>query len=85
MTTPSRLQMQQVKNYGISSSNGSPTKEDKEEELSQSALTLFWAKEEEIEKRKMEELEALTDSMRKDTLMIRKKVDLINKELKPLG
>ncbi|KAL5580294.1 hypothetical protein UlMin_012736 [Ulmus minor] len=101
--------MQKVKNAGISSSNGSPTKEDKEEELSRSALALFRAKEEEIEKRKMEvrekveaqmgrveeatkrladireELEALTDPMRKDISMIRKRVDLINKELKPLG
>ncbi|XP_062082904.1 uncharacterized protein LOC133789167 [Humulus lupulus] len=115
MTTPNRpqqqqQQMQKVKNSGIVSGNGtSPTKEDKEEELSRSALAMFRAKEEEIERRKMEvrekvqaqmgkveeatkrladirgELEALTDPMRKDIAVIRKKVDLINKELKPLG
>ncbi|GMN56264.1 hypothetical protein TIFTF001_025380 [Ficus carica] len=111
MTTPTRQQMQRVKNSGIISGNGngSPTKDDKEEELSRSALAMFRVKEEEIERRKMEvrekvqaqmgkveqatkrladirqELEALTDPMRKDISMIRKKIDLVNKELKPLG
>ncbi|KAL3530418.1 hypothetical protein ACH5RR_009740 [Cinchona calisaya] len=32
-----------------------------------------------------EELEALADPMRKEVALIRKKVDLINRELKPLG
>uniref|UniRef100_A0A2N9FKQ9 Uncharacterized protein n=1 Tax=Fagus sylvatica TaxID=28930 RepID=A0A2N9FKQ9_FAGSY len=49
-----QLQMQRVKNSGIISCNGSPIKDDKEEELSRSALAIFHAKEEEIEKKKME-------------------------------
>ncbi|KAF4369985.1 hypothetical protein CsatB_028056 [Cannabis sativa] len=111
MTTPSRPQQQQQQLMIIpkNSGNVSPSKEDKEEELSRSALAMFRAKEEEIERRKMEvrekvqaqmgkveeatkrladirgELEALTDPMRKDIAVIRKKVDLLNKELKPLG
>ncbi|XP_075521283.1 uncharacterized protein LOC142554499 [Primulina tabacum] len=32
-----------------------------------------------------EELEALTDPMRKEVAIIRKRIDLINRELKPLG
>lgn len=109
--------------------------DDKEEELSRSAFALFKAKEDEIERRKMEvkdrvqtklglaeeatrrlaeirevsfifehfqelgtnififreifeyfqELEALTDPMRKEISAIRKRVDGINRELKPLG
>ncbi|PON75249.1 RAB6-interacting golgin [Trema orientale] len=109
MTTPSRQQIVRVKNSGMISCNGSPPKDDKEEELARSALAMFRAKEEEIERRKMEvrekvqaqmgkveeatkrladireELEALTDPMRKDISMIRKKIDVVNKELKPLG
>lgn len=52
--------MQRVKNSGMISSNvnngiiGSPLKEDQEEEISRSALALFRAKEEEIERKKME-------------------------------
>ncbi|CAH2060436.1 unnamed protein product [Thlaspi arvense] len=87
----------------------SPMIDDKEEELSRSALAMFKAKEDEIERRKMEvkdrvqtklglaeeatrrlaeireELEALTDPMRKEISAIRKRVDAINRELKPLG
>lgn len=56
MTTPSKQQVQRVKNSGFMiSSNGSPTKDiDKEEELSRSALAMFRAKEEEIERKKTE-------------------------------
>ncbi|CAK9311883.1 unnamed protein product [Citrullus colocynthis] len=106
-------QMQRVKSSGMISSHanaiGSPVKEDQEEELSRSALALFRAKEEEIERKKMEmrekvearlgraeeatkrlaeireELEGMTDPMRKEVSFIRKKIDLVNKELKPLG
>ncbi|KAM7280525.1 hypothetical protein ACFE04_007659 [Oxalis oulophora] len=84
-------------------------KDNNEDELSRSALAMFRAKEEEIERRKMEvrnrvqaqlghvevatrrlaeireELEALSDPMRKDVAILRKKVDIVNKELKPLG
>lgn len=48
------LQMQRVKNSGIMSCNGSPVTEDKEDEMSRSALALFRAKEEEIDRKKME-------------------------------
>ncbi|KAJ0238938.1 RAB6-interacting golgin [Hirschfeldia incana] len=89
--------------------NGSPMVDDREEELSRSALALYKEKEDEIERRKMEvrdrvqkklglaeeatrrlaeireELEALTDPMRKEVSAIRKRVDAINRELKPLG
>ncbi|CAN1770406.1 hypothetical protein LINPERHAP1_LOCUS11608 [Linum perenne] len=90
--------------------------------MSKSALSTFKAKEEEIEKRKMEvrervqaqlgrveeetkrlamirevlycffasciiyqELEGLADPMRKEVSFVRKKIDSVNKELKPLG
>lgn len=61
MATPKHIrdqqpqaQMQRVKNSGIISCNGSPTKDDREEEMSRSALVMFRAKEEEIERKKME-------------------------------
>ncbi|KAE8037486.1 hypothetical protein FH972_010072 [Carpinus fangiana] len=104
------VQMQRVKNLGIMSCNiGSPVMEDKEEDMSRSALALFREKEEEIERKKMEvrdkvhaqlgrveeetkrladireELEALTDPMKKEVGLVRKRIDTVNKELKPLG
>ncbi|CAN7060794.1 unnamed protein product [Brassica rapa subsp. trilocularis] len=101
--------IQRIKSSGTISINGSPMNDDKEEEFSRSALALFRAKEDEIERRKMEvkdrvqkklglaeeatrrlavireELEALTDPMRKEISAIRKRVDAIHRELKPLG
>uniref|UniRef100_A0A1J3HBT2 RAB6-interacting golgin n=1 Tax=Noccaea caerulescens TaxID=107243 RepID=A0A1J3HBT2_NOCCA len=102
--------VERIKSSGmINIINGSPMVDDKEEELSRSAFALFKAKEDEIERRKMEvkdrvqtklglaeeatrrlaeireELEALTDPMRKEISAIRKRVDGINRELKPLG
>nr|XP_043611156.1 probable DNA double-strand break repair Rad50 ATPase isoform X2 [Erigeron canadensis] len=92
---------------GSLSFNGLMSKED--EEMSRSALSTFKAKEEEIEKKKLEvrervqaqlgrieeetrrlasireELEALTDPMKKEVSVVRKKIDSVNKELKPLG
>ncbi|KAL7096675.1 hypothetical protein ABFS83_10G091100 [Erythranthe nasuta] len=92
---------------GSLSFNGTLSKED--EEMSKSALSTFRAKEEEIEKKKMEvkekvqaqlgrieeetkrlatireELEGLSDPMRKEVSVVRKKIDSVNKELKPLG
>ncbi|KAL6202862.1 hypothetical protein ACLB2K_026566 [Fragaria x ananassa] len=105
-----QLQMQRVnKNSGaIVSYTGSPV-DDKEEEMSKSALAIFRVKEEEIERKKLEvrdkvqaqlgraeeasrrlteireELEALTDPMRKEVANIRKRIDLVNRDLKPLG
>ncbi|KAL2554282.1 hypothetical protein Fot_07911 [Forsythia ovata] len=99
--------MQSGQMSGSLSFNGIMTKE--EEEMSKSALLTFRAKEEEIEKKKMEvkervqaqlgrieeetrrlatireELDALADPMRKEVSLVRKKVDAVNKELKPLG
>ena len=87
--------------------NGTLPKED--EEMSKSALSNFRAKEEEIEKKKLEvrerlhaqlgrieeetkrlsnireELEGLADPMKKEVSVVRKKIDAVNKELKPLG
>ncbi|KAK9734531.1 hypothetical protein RND81_04G146100 [Saponaria officinalis] len=88
---------------------GSPTLDDKDDEMSRSVLSSFRAKEEEIEKMKMavrgrvqaqlgrveeeskrlalirEELEALQDPMRKEVALLRKRIDIVSKELKPLG
>ncbi|KAL2345192.1 hypothetical protein Fmac_006477 [Flemingia macrophylla] len=99
-----------VQNSGSLSFSSHLSKED--EEMSRSALSTFRAKEEEIERKKMEvrekvqlqlgrveeetkrlatireeyqELEALADPMRKEVALVRKKIDSINKELKPLG
>ncbi|XP_010423680.1 PREDICTED: putative U-box domain-containing protein 58 [Camelina sativa] len=80
-----------------------------DDEMSLKALSAFKAKEEEIEKKKMEirervqaqlgrvedeskrlamireELEGFADPMRKEVTMVRKKIDSLDKELKPLG
>ncbi|XP_027084102.1 ankyrin repeat domain-containing protein 30A-like [Coffea eugenioides] len=102
-------QMMRLKTSGVLNYSGSPLNDDKEEEMTKSALSAFRAKEEEIERKKAEvrervqaqlgrveeetkklaeireELEALADPMRKEVALIRKKVDLLNRELKPLG
>ncbi|XP_061355077.1 uncharacterized protein LOC133299616 isoform X1 [Gastrolobium bilobum] len=114
--------VQRVRNSGMINSNQSPIGDDKEEEMSRSALAMFRAKEEEIERKKMEvrekvhaylgrveeetkrlaeireasltihtfffpfdELEGLSDPLRKEVAVVRKKIDSVNKELKPLG
>lgn len=46
--------IQRIKSSGTISINGSPMNDDKEEEFSRSSLALFKAKEDEIERRKME-------------------------------
>ncbi|KAF8088561.1 hypothetical protein N665_0536s0012 [Sinapis alba] len=80
-----------------------------DEELSVKALSAFKAKEDEIEKKKMEirervlaqlgrvedetkrlalireELEGFADPMRKEVTLIRKKIDSLDKEIRPLG
>lgn len=102
-------QMLRVKNSGLISINGSPVMEDREEEMTRSALSAFRAKEEEIERKTMEvkekvqaqlgrveeetkrlaeireELHALADPMRKEVAIVRKRIDIVNKDLKPLG
>ncbi|KAI5666581.1 hypothetical protein M9H77_16434 [Catharanthus roseus] len=107
--------MMRVKNSGLMNYNNgttatsSPLNDDKEEEMTKSALNTFRAKEEEIERKKnevrdkvqaqlgrveeetkklaeiREELEALGDPMRKEVGFVRKKIDLVNRDLKPLG
>ncbi|KAJ4832172.1 hypothetical protein Tsubulata_008987 [Turnera subulata] len=103
-------QMHRLKTSGLITNGESPlNKDDPEEEMSRSALAMFRAKEEEIERKKLEirdkvhahlgrveeatkrlaeireELEALTDPMRKEVAMVRKRIDTVNRELKPLG
>ncbi|KAK9153758.1 hypothetical protein Sjap_001238 [Stephania japonica] len=105
-----QLQVHKIRSSGSINYSGSVlAMEDKDEEMSRSALNSFRAKEEEIEKKKMEvkekvqahlgrveeetkrlaeireELEGLADPMRKDVAIVRKKIDVINRELKPLG
>ncbi|KAG6427501.1 hypothetical protein SASPL_111747 [Salvia splendens] len=106
-TLENQQSMQSGQISGSLSFNGALTKED--EEMSKSALSTFRAKEEEIEKKKMEvkekvqaqlgrieeetkrlavireELDALSDPMKKEVSFVRKKIDSVNKELKPLG
>ncbi|KAD3640259.1 hypothetical protein E3N88_29482 [Mikania micrantha] len=38
-----------------------------------------------VSKKKPDELEALTDPLKKEVTLVRKKIDSVNKELKPLG
>ncbi|GAA0141700.1 hypothetical protein Leryth_019181 [Lithospermum erythrorhizon] len=104
-------QMVRVKNSGMLSNynSGSPLSDDKEEEMTRSALSTFRQKEEEIEKKKSqvrervqaqlgrveeetkrlavirEELEALEDPLRKEVSLVRKRIDLVNRDLKSLG
>ncbi|XP_058107953.1 uncharacterized protein LOC131251317 [Magnolia sinica] len=105
-------QIVRVKATGNSYRENTPAKEGGEkedEEMSMSALSAFRAKEEQIEKKKMEvrekmqaqlgrveeetkrlseirdELEGLTDPMRKEVAAVRKKIDTVNRDLKPLG
>jgi len=105
---PQLSQQLMVQNSGsLSFSSSNLSKED--EEMSRSALSAFRAKEEEIERKKLEvrekvqahlgrveeetkrlatireELEGLADPMRKEVAAVRKKIDTVNKELKPLG
>ncbi|KAK6144673.1 hypothetical protein DH2020_021493 [Rehmannia glutinosa] len=82
---------------------------DDEHDASKTAIAAYQAREEEIERRKMEvrervesqlnraeeetrrlaqvweELEVLTDPMRKEVAIVRKKIDLANRDLKSLG
>ncbi|KAG0492063.1 hypothetical protein HPP92_005461 [Vanilla planifolia] len=75
-----------AKDSGNSTPRESPTSEGREEEeMSRSALSAFREKEEEIERKKVEELEAMADPMRKEVAAIRKRIDVVNREMKPLG
>lgn len=100
-----------MRNLGSIGSSGRPSMEDNydDEEIPRLAMSTFQAKEEEIERKKMEvkekvelqlgraeeetrrlaqmweELEVLGDPLRKEVAMVRKRIDLANRELKPLG
>ncbi|XP_022764649.1 uncharacterized protein LOC111309903 [Durio zibethinus] len=100
--------MQKIKNLG-SSGRLSMEENVEDEEISRLAISTIQAKEEEIERKKMEvkekvelqlgraeeetrrlstiweELEVLSDPLRKEVSMVRKKIDMVNRELKPLG
>ncbi|KAH6836694.1 RAB6-interacting golgin [Perilla frutescens var. hirtella] len=103
-------EMLRIKNSGMISHVGSPLlNEERDEEMTRSALAAFRAKEEEIERRKIEvrdkvqaqlgrveeetkrlaeireELESLHDPMRKEVGIVRKRIDIINRDLKPMG
>ncbi|KAE9619278.1 hypothetical protein Lal_00047709 [Lupinus albus] len=105
-----RNQMQKMKNLGSIGSSGRISTEDcEDEEISKLAISTFQAKEEEIERKKIEvkekvelqlgraeeetrrlahiweELEVLEDPMRKEVAMVRKKIDMAIRDLKPLG
>eukprot|EP00262_Sarcandra_glabra_P003355 TRINITY_DN14029_c0_g1_i1.p1 TRINITY_DN14029_c0_g1~~TRINITY_DN14029_c0_g1_i1.p1 ORF type:complete len:173 (+),score=57.88 TRINITY_DN14029_c0_g1_i1:96-614(+) len=109
-TWEQQQQLQKIKNSGNSYRETPPKEENKDdEEISKSALTAFRAKEEQIERKKMEvrekvqaqlgrveeetkrlaeireELEGLADPTRKEVAAVRKKIDAVNRELKPLG
>ncbi|CAN4114365.1 unnamed protein product [Withania somnifera] len=93
----------------VGSSGTTSDQDDKDQEMTKLALASFQAREEEIERKKMEvkgkvesqlsraeeetrrlvrvweELEVLTDPMRKEVAMVRKKIDGVNREIKSLG
>ncbi|KAF8667344.1 hypothetical protein HU200_053019 [Digitaria exilis] len=98
-----------VKHPSSLGSGGGGDEEEAGEGSSRSALSVFKAKEEQIERRKMEvrekvfahlgrveeeskrlafirqELEGMADPTRKEVESIRKRIDTVNRQLKPLG
>ncbi|WOL00835.1 hypothetical protein Cni_G09548 [Canna indica] len=107
---PQLLQTPRIKSSAHSPRDSTSEEERSEDdEVSRTALSTFRAKEEQIEKKKMEvrekvfaqlgrveeetkrlaiiqkELEVMVDPTRKEVSAIRKKIDAVNRELKPLG
>ncbi|KAL4288372.1 hypothetical protein AHAS_Ahas19G0279600 [Arachis hypogaea] len=79
-------EMQKMKNLGsIGSSGRLSTEECEDEQISKLPISTFQSKEEEIERKKTEELEVLDDPLRKEVAIVRKKIDLAIRDLKPLG
>ncbi|XP_044460862.1 uncharacterized protein LOC123192392 [Mangifera indica] len=98
-----------MKNLASASSNGRLLTDENEEEKSRLVISSLQAREEEIQRKKMEvrekvelqlgraeeesrrlaqiweELEGLADPLRKEVAIVRKKIDIANKELKLLG
>nr|GMD69524.1 structural maintenance of chromosomes protein 1A [Ipomoea batatas]GMD73875.1 structural maintenance of chromosomes protein 1A [Ipomoea batatas] len=81
-----QLQIPLLKNSGVISYSGNnPMGDDKAEEMTRTALSTFRAKEEEIERRRKEALEGFVDPAGKEAAMVRKKIDVVTRELKSLG
>ncbi|CAN4119469.1 unnamed protein product [Withania somnifera] len=102
-------QVVKVKNSGMINYNGSPMIDDRDEEMTRSALSAFRAKEEVIDRKRKEvsdkvqdqlgrveeetkrlvdireKLETFVDPAGKEVTIVRKKIDSVNRELKPLG
>lgn len=102
-----KIEMKNLANMG--SGVSASVDENDDEDISKSAFASFQAREEEIEKMKMqvkekvemklgqaeeqtrrlaqvwEELEVLTDPMRKEVASVRKKIDVANREVRSLG
>ncbi|KAJ4720632.1 RAB6-interacting golgin (DUF662) [Melia azedarach] len=98
-----------MRNLGSSNGSRLPTEDHEDEEVARLAISTFQAREEEIERKKMEvkgkvelqlgraeeesrrlaqiweELEEMADPLRKEVAIVRKRIDMANKELKPLG
>ncbi|KAL0322164.1 UNVERIFIED_CONTAM: hypothetical protein Scaly_2512800 [Sesamum calycinum] len=68
----------------IGSSGRLSADDEEEDEASKMAIASYQAREEEIERRKMEELEVFTDPMRKDVSSVRKRLDMASRDLKSL-
>ncbi|KAJ4733666.1 transcriptional activator (DUF662) [Rhynchospora pubera] len=106
-----QLQLMRIKNTSHSNrgSSAADQEEREDEDSARSALSVFRAKEEQIERKKMEvkekffaqlgrveeeskrlslvkqELEGMADPTRKEIEAIRKRIDSVNRQLKPLG
>ncbi|WOK93875.1 hypothetical protein Cni_G02576 [Canna indica] len=82
-------QTPRIKNSAHNPRDNTSKEERSDDEASRIALSAFRAKEEQIEKKKMEvrekELEAMADPTRKEVSAIHKKIGAVNRELKPLG
>lgn len=103
-------EQKKMKNLASLGSSGRlSSDENDDEELSKLAIASYQAREEEIEKKKLEvkekvesqlsraeeetrrlaqvweELEVLTDPMRKEVAAVRKRIDIVNRDLKSLG
>ncbi|KAI5648464.1 hypothetical protein M9H77_34469 [Catharanthus roseus] len=101
--------MKNIAAASLGSSGRLSADENEDEELSKLAIASFQAREEEIERKKMEvkekvesqlsraeeetrrlahvweELEVMTDPMRKEVGAVRKRIDIVNRDLKSLG
>lgn len=106
--TPQLLSMKSSGGLGYAGA-GSPMADDRDEDITKSALSAFRAKEEDIERRRREvsekvqaqlgrveeqtkrladireELEGFGDPVGKEVAAVRKRIDVVSRELKPMG